>query len=133
MTVATAGCGRRDAGPEPLPIDRVNCARCGMLISSSDNAGEIIASGEETRFYDDIGCLAGDAAQTVPGTRIWVHRTNGDEWIEAGSAWFAESARRTPMGHVIGAYASQTEASRDDVDGRARRWDDIIKRTARQP
>jgi hypothetical protein len=104
-----------------------------MLISSSDNAGEMITSGGEPQFYDDIGCLAGDAAHTVAGTRLWVHRANGDGWIEAESAWFAESRRRTPMGHGVLAYASQEEAGREDVDSRARRWDDIIKRTARQP
>ena len=31
-----------------------------MLISSDRGGGEIMSSAEDTRFYDDIGCLAAD-------------------------------------------------------------------------
>jgi copper chaperone NosL len=133
MIVGAPGCGRRDGGPEPLPIDRVNCARCGMLISSLSNAAEAISTGNDPRYYDDIGCLAGDAAHVDPETRLWVQRADGEGWIEARSAWFAESKSRTPMGHGVLAYASEGAANHGDIGGRARRWDDVIMRIAGHP
>ena len=62
------GCTARASGPEPLPVDRVNCARCGMLISSDANSAEALAPDTETRFYDDIGCLASDRSAAGPDT-----------------------------------------------------------------
>ena len=65
----TIGCGRKPLSPEPVPVDRVECARCGMLISSQSGGGEIVAAGEDTRFYDDVGCLAARPRRRGPSAR----------------------------------------------------------------
>ena len=63
LASATAtACTTRTLSPEPLPLDRVECARCRMLISTDSGGGEIVSATEDTRFYDDVGCLAADWA-----------------------------------------------------------------------
>ena len=98
-TVLLVGCGVRGNGPEPLPLDRVDCARCGMLISSDANAAEAIVPGAGTRFYDDIGCMAGDPAAVKAGVERFVRLADGTGWIPADAAYFAEITRHPHIDH----------------------------------
>jgi hypothetical protein len=96
-----------------------------MLVSSERGASEIVSSQEETRFYDDIGCLAADWRAHRAGDIAYVH-VNG-EWSEAGVASFAQPASaRTAMGSGWVAYATVGEARAADRDGRARTWDEVL-------
>ena len=125
--IVTCGssCGGAHGGPEPIPLDRVNCARCGMLISSDANAAQSQTSGQTTKFFDDVGCLAPDEDATKDGVRRYVRAS--DQWVAAEEAWFARSATaRTPMDYGILAFATADGARAADRDGQARQWPAIV-------
>ena len=121
-----ASCGATPPGPEPIPLDRVNCARCGMLISSDANAAQSQAHGRSTRFFDDIGCLATDEDARAPDANRYVRLVSG-AWATTESAWFARAASaHTPMDYGIVAFATEEEARRADRDGQVYRWPAIV-------
>jgi copper chaperone NosL len=124
---ATIGCATGSLAPQPLPLDRVNCARCGMLVSRIDNAAQAVAPGIEPRFYDDRGCLAADVSALPPGAKLFVQLDGGAGWIEAGDAAFAFPAGlSTPMGYGVTAFRTAGEAARADRTGTARKWTDVV-------
>jgi hypothetical protein len=97
-----------------------------MLVSSDANAAQSRAPGEATRFFDDIGCLAGDKQAHADGVVRYVHLETGD-WASTESAWFAISRdARTPMDHGILAFASRDEAQGVDRADQARGWPAIV-------
>jgi copper chaperone NosL len=121
LAVLTAACS--GAPPSPATLDTRNdaCAECRMAVSSSRFASQLVAPGEEPRFFDDLGCLAAylrDHAGLPPGSVAYVadHRTG--EWVAAATAVFTRvAALETPMGSHVVAHA--TAASRDaDPDAR---------------
>jgi copper chaperone NosL len=121
-----AGCGGTHGGPERVPLDRVNCARCGMLVSSDANAAQSRVPGEATRFFDDIGCLAVDTHSRAEGTVRYVRLASGD-WRTVETASFAISHfTRTPMDYGIVAFHRQDEAKAADRDGKTRAWRDVV-------
>jgi copper chaperone NosL len=86
-----------------------------MPVSDARLASQIVAPGEEPRFFDDLGCLADTIARGGPlpkGTVLYVadHRTG--RWVRAGEAVFTRCpAVETPMGSHVIAHADA--ASRD--------------------
>jgi hypothetical protein len=121
-----ASCGGTHGGPEPVPVDRVNCARCGMLVSSDANAAQSRVPGEATRFFDDIGCLAVDTHSRAGGTVRYVRLASGD-WESVEAASFAIShGTRTPMDYGVLAFDRQDEAKAVDRDGKTRAWRDVV-------
>ena len=127
-----SGCGGAKSGPEPLPLDRVNCAKCGMLISSLANAGQAVSREAETRFYDDIGCMAADTAMTGDAN-LFVQLADGTGWTPVTSAWFAASPQMsTPMGYGFTAHASEEAARKADAQPRAQSWAEIVRRGERR-
>jgi hypothetical protein len=99
-----------------------------MLISSVANAGEVLVPGEETRFYDDIGCLARDPVAMKAGATRFVQLAGGAGWATTGDAWFASSVSAgTPMGYGLVALATESAARAADREGRARGWDEIVR------
>ena len=121
---AALGCARRIA-PEPLPLDRYTCARCGMMISEIADAAEYVSEKEETRYYDELGCAAADAGHVPIRGRFFVRADGGTRWITADEAFFSKTTERTPMGHGIFAFSTEARAKARDVDGKARRWADV--------
>lgn len=122
-----AGCGAARRGPESVPLDRVNCGRCGMVISSEVHAAQIQLRGQGTRFFDDIGCLASDSEARADGADRYVRLVSG-VWANADGTWFAVSdVVRTPMHHGVLAFANEDEARRADRDGQARTWPAIVE------
>lgn len=104
-----------------------------MLISSASNAGEALVPGEETGFYDDIGCLAAAATSMKRDARLFVQLANGAGWAPVESAWFAVAPRtRSPMGYGFVAFAAQDEARRADTRGTARTWESIVRHMGEQ-
>jgi len=129
-----AGCAAQARSPEPVPVDKVECARCRMLVSSESGAAEIVSARDETRFYDDVGCLATDwakrleqrAAEATIATPFVRLGTGG--WTDARTAWFARPASaRTAMGSGLVAYATADEAKAADRDGRALAWSEVTQ------
>lgn len=122
LTGLALGCVRRIA-PEPLPLDRYTCARCGMMISDVADAAEYVSAREETRFYDDLGCAAADAGRVPIRGKFFVRAEGGTRWLDAEDAFFARTGGRTPMGY--GVFAFSTEAQARDAGGKALRWSDV--------
>ncbi|HTO96126.1 MAG TPA: hypothetical protein VMK66_03695 [Myxococcales bacterium] len=117
--LAVLACSRGAVGPAPLDTRNESCASCRMAVSSQKFAGQVVAPGEEPRFFDDLACLAAwlKAHPLPSGARAFVadHRTG--EWVPAGSAVYSRASIDTPMGsHLI---AHSGAASRD-LDPQAR-------------
>lgn len=126
-------CSRRPPAAEPVPVGRVNCARCGMMISSERQSAEWVAPGEETRFYDDIGCLAADA-RTLPGGGVRFVHVTGARWAPAENAFYARPPdESTPMGYGVVAFADRAAAAARDREGRARTWQELVRELGPEP
>lgn len=123
-------CGRREPVPEAVPLDSVNCARCGMMISSEPQSAQWVVPGEETRFYDDIGCLAADDRPRAEGGARFVH-VDGTRWARAENAFYARPAdESTPMGYGVVAFSNRTQAATRDRQGKARTWEELAAELA---
>jgi hypothetical protein len=122
---AVLGACARGIAPEPLPLDRYNCARCGMMISQIADAAQYVSSREETRFYDDLGCAAADAGRVPIQGRFFVRADGGSRWIAAGEAFYAKTGDRSPMGYGYFAFSTEAQAAARDANGRALRWSDV--------
>jgi copper chaperone NosL len=115
VVMATTACSRGLLAPAPLDTRNDPCAECRMTVSAARFASQIVAPGEEPRFFDDLGCLATHVRNRPPlpsGAVVYVadHRTR--EWVVAASAVFTRVAGLdTPMGSQVVAHASA--ASRD--------------------
>ena len=104
-----------------------------MLISTDDGAGEIVAPGEDTRFYDDIGCLAADWASHRHSATGFVHLRNG-EWSEVEVASYARPASvRTAMGSGLAAFATGAQAREADRSGQTMTWDEVVRLAGERP
>lgn len=126
-SAASLSCARRVPSPEPVPLDRVECARCRMLISTESGGGQILSAAEEPRFYDDIGCLAADWHDHAAGAHAYVRLAAGS-WVEAAAAVYARPAgARTAMGSGLAAYASPEEARTADSGGRTMIFADVVQ------
>jgi hypothetical protein len=126
------GCATGAASPEPVPLDRVECARCGMLISAEAGSAQITAAGTDTRFYDDVGCLAADWREHAAKGHAFVRTSGG--WTEAGAALFARPAgTRTAMGSGIVAFASAGDAQADASADALMTFDDVIRSAGGRP
>ena len=106
--------------PQPVSIDTANdaCAYCRMIVSDPRVAAQIVAPGEETSVFDDIGCLRDYLAQREVARDAVVfvadHRTG--EWVRATDAIYTLSmGRRTPMASGIVAHASRASRDQDPV------------------
>src|SRR5262245_57721273 len=124
-SMGMADCAAQARSPEPVPIDKVACARCRMLISTESEGGEIAWS-SETRFYDDVGCLAADW-NTHDDDAVAFVRLSGGRWSDAQRASFAQPAdARTAMGSGFVAFATPDEARAADRNGRAVAFEDLV-------
>ena len=130
---STLGCTAQARSPEPVPVDRIECTRCRMLISTADGASEIVSAREDTRFYDDVACLAADWHAHGADATAWVRLGDGS-WREARAASYARpAAARTAMGSGLLAFATADAARAADRDGRVRTWNDIIDQKEARP
>lgn len=127
LLLLAAACGSGRLAPLPVPLDRVSCSRCGMLVSDGRTAAQALAAGEEPRFYDDIGCAAADTSLTA-AAEIYVSSGDG-KWLPAGQAFYARAAdSRTPMGYGFAAFPSASAARSRDKDRQALSWTDLTVR-----
>jgi copper chaperone NosL len=120
MTLAFA-C--RQAQPVPARLDPKTdaCAFCRMAVSDQRYAAQIVAHGEEPRFFDDLGCLGHyvEGRKDLPLDAVLYvadHRTKA--WVRADRAVYTQvAALETPMSSHIIAHA---EAASRDLDPDAR-------------
>jgi len=98
-----------------------------MLISTEQGSGEIVSATEDTRFYDDVGCLAADWDAHRRESRAFVRIATG-QWTDAASTSFAQPAgAHTAMGSGVAAFATASEARAVDRDGRVLTFDDVVR------
>ncbi|HJZ74315.1 MAG TPA: hypothetical protein VKE51_21405 [Vicinamibacterales bacterium] len=98
-------------------------------MSSDAGGGEILSSSEDTRFYDDVACLAADWPAHRAGARAFL-RLPGGRWQDALAASYARPRdAQTAMGSGFVAFASEAEAKAADRDGRAIAFDDLLRLT----
>ena len=109
-----------DVQPAPLDTRNEQCASCRMAVSTAVFASQLVAPGENPRFFDDLGCLADflKAGKAPSGAVAFVadHRTRA--WVRADRAVYTRvPGLETPMGSRVIAHADA--ASRDaDPDAR---------------
>lgn len=88
------------------------CAGCRMMVSDLRFAAQLVAPGEEPRFFDDIGCMRKYAAahRDIAWTGF-VSDYHTKEWIRADTAkyWKCDSIE-TPMSSKIVAAAEKPAA-----------------------
>ena len=120
--ILLAGCS---SAQQPAQVDTRNdaCTYCRMSVSDVRFAAQIVAPGEEPRFFDDIGCVRDYLNKTaVPkGAMAYVadHRTRN--WVPAAKAVYVRNEQvNTPMVSHLIAFADA--ASRDaDREGQGTR------------
>jgi nitrous oxide reductase accessory protein NosL len=85
-----------------------------------------VSATEETRFYDDVACLAADWTAHGRGARAFV-RIADDGWSDAETASYAQAeAASTAMGSGMTAFSDAAAAKAADRDGRALTFSDVI-------
>jgi hypothetical protein len=103
-----------------------------MLISSDRGAAQIVSAVEETRFYDDVGCMAADWPAHSTRARAFVRAAN--TWVDAGSASYTRSAAaRTAMGSGVLPFASATDARASSAAEPVMRFEEIVRATGAHP
>ena len=111
------GCGSEPPLPAALDARGDACAFCRMTVSASDVVAQLVAPGEEPRFFDDVGCLAAflkAQAHQPDGAIAYVidHRTR--TWVRADRAVYTRVPDLdTPMGSNLVAH-SDAESRRAD-------------------
>jgi copper chaperone NosL len=121
LALLVSACGTGPPGPARLDTRSDACAECRMAVSSVRFASQLVAPGEEPRFFDDLGCLAAYVRRRSSLPRraaAYVADHRSGEWVRPGSAVFTRVPDLdTPMGSHVVAHASA--ASRDaDPDAR---------------
>ena len=110
---AALSCAGGVPGPAALDTKTETCRFCRMPVSDASLAAQLVAPGEEPKFFDDIGCLKDFVAGSPagPGSVAYVadHRTK--RWVRASAALYTLSKLETPMGSHWIAHADA--ASRD--------------------
>ncbi len=120
VALALVACSSRSPGPAPLDTSNEACARCRMAVSDARFAAQVVAPGEEARFFDDVGCLRGWLKERGGLPRPAVafvadHRTRA--WVRADAATYTSvPALETPMSSHLVAHA---DAASRDLDRQA--------------
>lgn len=114
-------CSAERPAPATLDPRADQCAWCRMAVSSPAFAAQLVAPGEEPRFFDDLGCLVTYLKQPQPPPPqavAYVADHRSGEWVVAARATYTRvDALSTPMGSHLIAHA--TAVSRDaDPDAR---------------
>jgi copper chaperone NosL len=100
--------------PEPIQINKDNCAFCKMTISDARFAAELITEKGRVYKYDDLLCMKHYLSENTqtPYRSIWVGNFNKpEELLNAEQAYYISSDQiKSPMRGDIAAFASVEEA-----------------------
>lgn len=115
-------CACSAAAQQPATVDTRNdaCAQCRMTVSDVRFAGQVVAPGEEPKFFDDLGCLRKFLASgnVRAGATAYVadHRTKA--WVVAARAVYVQNEKvMTPMASHLLAYADAASREADPEGG----------------
>jgi copper chaperone NosL len=111
------GCTPQRPGPAALDTRTETCAWCRMGVSDARLAAQLVASAEEPRFFDDIGCLRDylRSAKSLPrGTVAYVADHTTRTWVAAAHAVYTRvPSLETPMNSHLIAHADTAARDRD--------------------
>jgi hypothetical protein len=97
-----------------------------MLISTERGAAQIVPSDGDTRFYDDVGCLASDWRDHAQLGQAFV-RVEGGAWVDAAAAVYSRPGGvRTAMGSGLVAFASAAEARAASASATVMSFDEVV-------
>jgi len=86
----------------------------------------IVSLAEDTRLYDDVGCLAADWAERPNQATAYVQVSRG-EWKDARTAVYAiQAGEKTAMGSGLVAFDTEQEAHLVSPRSRILKWDDVV-------
>ena len=117
--VVLAACASGPPSPAALDTRTEACRSCRMAVSEARFAAQIVAPGEEPKFFDDVGCLrdflrAGGALPARSAAFVADHRTR--EWVKAAQAVYTRvPGLSTPMGSHLVAHADAASRAADDL------------------
>jgi copper chaperone NosL len=113
VAALVAGCASGPPGPATVDTRHDACAHCRMLVSDLRFAAQIVAPGEEPRFFDDVGCLRDDLGnhELPAGARVFVSDYRTKTWTPAGRAVYVASTIQTPMGSGLVAFTNAQDAA----------------------
>ncbi len=114
VALLSFGCGASGPGPATLDTRNDMCAHCRMTVSDARFAAQLVAPGEEPKFFDDIGCLREylKTATPVPGSIAYVASYRTHAWVPARDAFYLRhESIETPMGFHLVAF--EDAAGRD--------------------
>ena len=121
LAIAMTGMAACGSGASAVPIESGQpCAYCRMTIADLRLSAEIVAPGEDPRFYDDIGCLAHDLEKRpLPaGGRAFVADYRTGLLVAAETAVYSRvEGLATPM---MSHYVAHADEPARAADGRVR-------------
>ena len=106
-------------GPTAIVHGRDACDGCRMRLDRPGYAAQLKAGGG-VRFYDDVGCLARDAATRDAAARVWIEDHLTGELVPLCDATLVRSDQvRTPMGSGVVGFRDPVRAAahRDRMHG----------------
>lgn len=103
------------APPMPVAVDTRHdaCSNCRMTVSDRKVAAELVAPGEEPRFFDDLGCLREYLRTHGPvdaHARLFLTDFATGTFVDAREAVIVASTYRTPMGSHLVSFANAAAA-----------------------
>jgi copper chaperone NosL len=122
LLLPAIACGGDPLAPAPLDTRNETCASCRMTVSDARFAAQLVAPGEEPRFFDDVGCL-GTYLRARPAKGVAYvadHRTKA--WVKAAAAVYTRVSGETPMASHVLAHG---DAASRDQDREARGGSDV--------
>ena len=118
LAILLAGCSKGPALPAQPDTKHDACGWCRMAVTDLRFAAQLVAPGEEPRFFDDIGCLAtflkaGGAPAKGQVAYVADHRTK--QWVRASAALYTKvPGLLTPMNSFLVAHADSASRSADE-------------------
>jgi copper chaperone NosL len=132
LVLTLVGCKENLDEPPKIRWGEEVCAHCNMIISDKRFAAAITLKSGEVRKYDDLGCLLKEYSKYSGEIhRVWVHRYDGEGWLDARQACFVQSPSiQSPMGSGIaavdaGSHACEKLAS--ETKGKVLSFDQLLK------
>jgi copper chaperone NosL len=117
LLVLAIRCGGGPPAPAALDTRNDACAWCRMAVSQPRFAAQLVAPGEEPRFFDDIGCLADflRSSQSLPPASVaYVADHRSGAWVDAVAAVYVRCpALATPMASGLAAFADAGSRAAD--------------------
>jgi copper chaperone NosL len=117
-----AGCGSGPPPPVTLDARGDTCALCRMVVTAAGVAAQLVAPGEDPRFFDDIGCLASflkEHPEQPAGAIAYVVDHRARTWVRADNALYTRVPDLdTPMGSHLVAHADERSRRDDGVTAR---------------